>query len=126
MDVERDDAVALLAYTMATADGQIAPGEEAAITGRLRAQGIVLEAARIDALRALALSSRDDTSAFVRSLSKAIPDKDGRVEAMRTAIDVVWADAAFEGAEMAQVLEIAEELGLGRDEAGRLLAERAA
>lgn len=126
MELVRDDAVALLAYTMAAADGTIAPNEEAAIEHRLLEQGIRLPPARRDELRRLATGARHGTSAFLRPVCEAIPDKRQRLEAMRLAVDVVWADTSFQGTEMAQILEVADELDLDRAETSRLLGERTA
>lgn len=123
MELGRDDAVALLAYSMAAADGDIAAGEEAAIQERLLQRGIRFSPGRREALRQMASRAHHEVSTLLRPVCQALPEEHQRVDAMRLALDVVWADHAFEASEMAQVLELADELGIDRGQASRLIDE---
>lgn len=126
MDLGRDDAITLLAYSMAASDGTTTDDEEDAIQQRMKERGIVLPTPRSLELRRWATEAHDDASALLRRIAEALPDEADRSEAMRLALDVVWADASIEPSEMTQIMEVADELGLGRTAASRLIEARTA
>ncbi len=122
MDLTRDEAVYMLAYAMAAADGEVTSDEEESIAKRLEGRYPRIPSERRRQLREAGVAAYSQATPAMVSVAQALGDKQERQEALAFVIEVVFADGSFDPGEMAQVQEIADALDIDRGIMSQLLA----
>ncbi len=125
MEISRDEAIALLAFMMAGADGDVGEPEEKAIAAALAGQNIDLAPAAVALIRNQALRSFDGSQAAWRRIRTALGDDHAREGAFAIAVEIVMADRALEPTEMSEIQEMADHLDISRTTISRQLAKYA-
>ncbi len=114
MDLNRDEAITLLAFMMAGADGDVDADEEAIIAKGLSERNIRLSTGAIQLIRDEALRTWDGSQAAWRQIRNALGDDRSREDAFGIALDVVMVDHALDPTEMAEIQEMADQLDISR------------
>ncbi len=118
MDLSADEAVLMLATLACSSDGQCDPTEEATIRRRLalplRRLGQAGEERTFTRLYTMMGQKGQDWT--LKTIRKALPRLEDRVEAVRTAAEIVRSDGSMTSEEMGYVAEIADELGLTEEQ----------
>ncbi len=125
MELDRDNAITLLAFMMAGADGDVDAEEEVAIGKALADRHVVLRPGATRLIRDEALRTWDGSQAAWRSIRDALGDDAAREDAFTLAVEVVMADHALEPNEVAEIQEMADQLDISRSRVSAMLAQHA-
>ncbi len=125
MDLGHAEAVALLAFMMAGADGRIDSVEENAINEALRHKGITLTPQAMELIRAEATRSWHGNQSAWKRIRAALGGEESRLQAFAMAVEVVMADRQLEPTEMMEIQEMADQLEISRQAMSAQLAKHA-
>lgn len=116
MDLSADEAVLMLAALACSSDGQLDPTEEATVRRRLAAPLRRLGVAGEDRAftRLYAMMGQKGQDWTLTQIRQALPRLDDRLEAVRTAVEIVRSDGSMTSEEMDYVAGMADGLGLSR------------
>lgn len=123
MDLNRDEAVTLMAFMMAGADGAVSEEEEAVIARRLEERAVRWPPQDLQALRDAAVEAHDGNQRAWRMIREGLGD--GVEDAFGIALDVVMADRELDPGEMAEIQEMADHLDISKSTMSRWMSERA-
>lgn len=124
--IGRDEAAVMLALLVGAADGKPQPEEEAEILARLGPQlGRLGPKGQAETVRLLGeLLGTIGLDRTLSSIRTALPVPTDRIDAVRVAVDVAFADGRLAPAEAQRVADIADALGLEEPELRAILAGR--
>ncbi len=122
MGLTQDEAVYVLAYAMAAADGEVTEDEEEAIAQRIESRYPRIPRMRRHELRDAGVAAYHGAGPALREVAEALGTPVQREGALAFVIEVVFADGSFDPGEMAAVQEVADALDIDRNVMSRLLS----